>query len=197
MNPDAVPLEVADPLGNARVIGDYDLYLFGEGNHTRIYEKLGAHTIRLGSTEGVHFAVWAPNAARVSVVGDFNGWNGEAHRMRSLGSSGVWEAFTPAARVGHCYKYEIVTRRGEVLLKTDPYGFAFEVPPRSASVVASLDYDWQDHEWMRERAAKEGWFHRPMAVYEIHLGSWMRVPEDGDRYLTYSELAERLIPYVL
>jgi 1,4-alpha-glucan branching enzyme len=119
--------EIDDPYRYGRVIGDYDLYLFGEGNHTRIYEKLGAHPIRIGDTAGVHFSVWAPNAARVSTVGDFNHWDGRVHPMRSLGSSGVWEIFVPGAAAGQRYKFEILTRYGEILLKTDPYG----LPARS------------------------------------------------------------------
>jgi 1,4-alpha-glucan branching enzyme len=187
---------IDDPYRYGRVLGDYDLYLFGEGNHTRIYEKLGAHPMRIGSVDGVHFAVWAPNARRVSVVGDFNRWDGRVHPMRSLGASGVWEIFLPAATTGHRYKFEIKARSGSILLKADPYGYAFEVPPLSAGIVARLDYEWQDDEWMRTRTEREVWLHRPMAVYEVHLGSWMRVPEENDRYLTYRELSERLIPYV-
>ena len=187
--------EVDDPYRYGRVLTDYDLYLFAEGNHTRIYDKLGAHHMRVGAAAGVHFAVWAPNAARVSAVGDFNHWDGRVHPMRSLGSSGVWEIFIPAAAVGHRYKFEVLSRRGDVLLKTDPYGRAFEVPPQSAGIIVDLQYEWRDGEWMDSRASKESWMHRPMAIYEVHLGSWMRVPEDGDRYLTYGELAERLIPY--
>jgi 1,4-alpha-glucan branching enzyme len=188
--------EIDDPYRYGRVIGDYDLYLFGEGNHTRVYEKLGAHPMRIGDVAGVHFAIWAPNAARVSVVGDFDRWDGRVHPMRSLGSSGVWEIFIPGAAVGQRYKFEILSRYGEILLKTDPYGVASEVPPLSASIVATLDYDWQDADWMRDRAASDSWLHRPMAIYEVHLGSWMRVPEAGDRFLTYPEIAERLIGYV-
>ena len=187
---------VDDPYRYGRVLGDYDLYLFGEGNHTRIYEKLGAHPMRIGTADGVHFAVWAPNAVRVSVVGDFNRWDGRAHPMRSLGASGVWEIFLPAATVGHRYKFEIKARNKNVLLKGDPYGRAFEIPPLSASIVTRLDYDWQDDEWMRDRLRRESWLNRPMAIYEVHLGSWMRIPEEKDRYLTYDELAARLIPYV-
>ena len=188
--------EIDDAYRYGRVIGDYDLYLFGEGNHTRIYDKLGAHPMRIGETDGVHFAVWAPNAARLSVVGDFNHWDGRVHPMRSLGASGVWEIFIPGASVGQRYKFEILSRSGTLLLKTDPYGFSFEVPPLSASIVTTLDYEWGDGEWMQARPGKESWFNRPMSVYEVHLGSWARVPEDGDRYLTYAELASRLIPYV-
>src|SRR5687768_11675560 len=178
------------------LITDYDLYLFGEGNHTSIYEKLGAHPVRQDGVEGVHFAVWAPNADRAAVVGDFNGWDGRSHRMGMLGSSGIWAAFVPEARIGQRYKFELRTRYGHIILKTDPYGFAFELPPATASVICRPDYQWGDDEWMRTRTGQDSWFHKPMAVYEVHLGSWARIPEEGNRYLTYAELAQRLIPYV-
>ena len=188
--------EVDDPYRFGRVISDYDLYLFGEGNHTRIYDKLGAHSLSIDGVDGVHFAVWAPNAARVSVVGDFNGWDGRVHPMRQLASSGVWEIFVPGSHPGHRYKFELRTRTGAILVKSDPFAFAFEVPPLSASIVANLDYEWADGDWMLQRVAEGSWFQRPMAVYEVHLGSWARMAEDGNRYLSYRELAARLIPYV-
>ena len=178
------------------LITDYDLYLFGEGNHTTIYEKLGAHPITEGGVEGVHFAVWAPNADQAAVVGDFNGWDGRTHRMRMLESSGIWVTFVPDARIGQRYKFELRTRYGHIVLKTDPYGFAFELPPATASVICRPDYQWGDGDWMRRRSEQDSWFHKPMSVYEVHLGSWARIPEEGDRYLTYAELAQRLIPYV-
>jgi 1,4-alpha-glucan branching enzyme len=194
--PDGHTVEVDDPYRYGRVITDYDLYLFGEGNHTRIYDKLGAHPMRMGSAEGVHFAVWAPNAARASVVGDFNRWDGRVHPMRRLGSSGVWEIFVPAASLGDRYKFELRTKDGRIVIKADPFGIAFEVPPLSASIVSRADYRWQDAEWMTNRHAQGSWFAQPMAIYEVHLGSWARVAEDGDRYLSYRELAARLIPYL-
>ena len=187
--------EVEDPYRFGRVLSDFDMYLFGEGNHTRIYEKLGAHPTEIGGVAGVHFAVWAPNAVRASVVGDFNGWDGRVHPMRSLGASGVWEIFIPAAQIGQRYKFELRARSGEVLLKIDPFGQAFEVPPLSASVICRPDHDWQDAEWMAARPGMESWFQRPLAIYEVHLGSWARAGQ-GARYLTYTELANRLIPYV-
>jgi 1,4-alpha-glucan branching enzyme len=189
-------VDVDDPYRYGRVIGDYDLYLFGEGNHTHIYEKLGAHPIRIGDAIGVHFAVWAPNAERASVVGDFNDWDGRRHPMRSLGSSGIWEIFIPAAREGQRYKFELRARGGRILLKSDPFGFAFEMPPLTASIICTPGYEWHDRDWMDRRPGFGSWFSRPMAIYEVHFGSWMRVPEDGSRYLTYRELAARLIPYV-
>ena len=194
--PDGNTAEIDDPYRYGRVIGDYDLYLFAEGTHTRIHEKLGAHPMRLGAADGVHFGVWAPNAERVSVVGDFNNWDGRVHAMRSLGPSGIWEIFLPSVRAGDRYKFELRSRTGQLLLKSDPYGCAFEIPPLSASVVAALDYEWGDGEWMRARAQHASWYHSPMAIYEVHLGSWKRVPEEEDRYLTYRELGEQLIPYV-
>jgi 1,4-alpha-glucan branching enzyme len=195
--PDGHTEVIDDPYRYGRIISDYDLYLFGEGKHTRIYDKLGAHVLRIGDTDGVHFGVWAPNAARVSVVGDFNGWDGRVHAMRNLGASGVWEIFIPGAYQVQRYKFEIRSRAdGEVLLKADPFGFAFELPPLSASIVARPEHRWADEAWLAERAACNTWFDRPMSTYEVHLGSWARVPEQDGRYLTYRELAARLIPYV-
>ena len=189
--------EIDDPYRYGRVISEYDLYLFAQGKHTRIFEKLGAHPTRIGDADGVHFAVWAPNAERVSVVGDFNLWDGRVHPMRRLGSSGVWEIFVPGIAAGERYKFEIRSNlHGEVLLKTDPYGLRFEPPPMTASIVAGREYAWQDAQWFVDRAGRNAWFNRPMAIYEVHLGSWARVPEEHDRYLTYREMAERLIPYV-
>jgi len=191
-------LEIDDPYRYGRVITDYDLYLHSEGSLLQAYDHLGAHPIRFGEVEGVHFAVWAPNAERVSVVGDFNGWDGRVHAMRMLGATGVWEIFVPGLGAGERYKFEIRSRRqGALLHKSDPYGFAFEVPPRSASIVHRRDgHQWTDADWMAARAGNGGLLRGPMAVYEAHLGSWARVPEEADRFLTYRELAERLVPYV-
>jgi 1,4-alpha-glucan branching enzyme len=195
--PDGRTLEIDDPYRYGRVVTDFDLHLFGEGTHQRLYEKLGAHRIRIGEAIGVHFSVWAPNADRVSVVGDFNGWDGRTHPMRLLVPSGVWELFIPGVPDGNNYKFEIRTRGGEILKKSDPFGVAFETPPRTASVVRDISgYQWHDQEWMAGRAAQRGWFDRPMLVYEVHLGSWARVPEEDQRFLTYRELADRLVPYV-
>jgi 1,4-alpha-glucan branching enzyme len=176
---------------------DFDLHLFNEGNHLHLYDKLGSHVER-GSRTGVHFAVWAPNAERVSVLGDFNAWDGSRHLLRPVGSSGVWYGFVHGIGAGERYKYELRSRiTGGVQQKADPYAFHFEVPPNSASIVwDSSPYDWRDGEWMKMRAGLESWFHRPMSIYEAHLGSWRRSPEDGGRYLTYRELAEQLVPYV-
>jgi 1,4-alpha-glucan branching enzyme len=184
-----------DPYRYGRVLTDYDIYLFGEGKHTRIYDKLGAHLMTLGGTAGTHFAVWAPNARRVSVVSDSNRWDGRRHPMRKL-ALGVWEIFVPGIEAGEKYKFELLSEYGEVLLKSDPFGFAFELPPLDASIVVRPDYRWRDGEWMQARDRHGSWFDQPMSVYEVHLGSWARVPEQEDRYLSYGELAARLIPYV-
>jgi 1,4-alpha-glucan branching enzyme len=194
---DGSVVEIDDPYRYGRVLTDYDLHLLGEGTHYRSFEKLGAHRIMVGSTTGVHFAVWAPNARRVSVIGDFNGWDGRVHAMRVLQPNGIWEIFIPDLSDGENYKFEVRARSGAVLQKADPFAFAFEVPPRSASVVHDIsDYRWGDDEWMASRNQDGPWYERPMAIYEVHLGSWARVPEEGSRFLTYRELAHRLVPYV-
>ena len=190
-------VEVDDPYRFGRVLTDFDLHLFSEGTHHRAFEKMGAHRITVGTTVGIHFAVWAPNADRVSVVGDFNGWDGRVHPMRLLAPAGIWEIFIPELRDGENYKFEIRTPSGEILKKADPFGFAFEVPPQSASVVRDIShYEWKDDVWMKTRREQGEWLGRPMATYEAHLGSWARVPEEGNRFLTYRELAHRLVPYV-
>ena len=175
---------------------DYDLYLFGEGTHSRIYEKLGAHLETVKGKKGVRFAVWAPNARQVSVVGDFNGWNGGTHPMSPRGNSGVWELFVPGLGEGELYKYDIVSNVAAYRVqKADPYAFEFERPPRTAAVVTDLDaFAWGDGEWMAKRGPRNA-HDAPIAVYEVHLGSWMR--GDGGRYLTYLEAAERLAAYCL
>jgi len=196
-HPNDHQVEIDDPYRYGRVLTDFDLHLFGEGTHLRIFEKLGAHRIRVGSSTGVHFAVWAPNADRVSLVGDFNGWDGRVHPMRLLVPSGVWELFIPGLSDGEKYKFEIRTKAGGLLQKTDPFGFAFEAPPQTASVVRDISrYQWEDEAWMASRQSWNAWLGRPLAIYEVHLGSWARVPEDGNRFLTYREMALRLVPYV-
>ncbi len=190
-------LEHDDPYRYGRVLTDFDLHLFAEGTHNRAFEKLGAHRIRVGSTTGVHFAVWAPNADRVSLVGDFNGWDGRVHPMRLLVPSGVWEIFIPDLADGEKYKFEIRTKTGAILMKSDPFGVAFEQPPSTASVVRDISgYQWRDAEWLAQRTRAGNGLNRPMSIYEVHLGSWARVPEDHDRPLTYVEMAKRLVPYV-
>jgi 1,4-alpha-glucan branching enzyme len=184
-----------DPYRFPPFLTDFDLHLFGEGSHVQVYNKLGAHLVEQGGVKGVNFAVWAPNAERVSLVGDFNGWDGRRHPMRHRGGTGIWELFVPGLEQGTVYKYEVKTRyRGYIALKSDPYGFAAELRPANASVVWDLDrYSWGDGDWMGARKARQS-LASPMAIYEVHLGSWRR--EKGGRWLTYRELAEKLIPYV-
>jgi 1,4-alpha-glucan branching enzyme len=185
-----------DPYVYGPQVGDLDLYLFGEGRHRHAYRMFGAHEAEVDGIAGIRFAVWAPNGERVSVVGDFNRWDGRRHPMRVRGDSGVWELFIPDLEPGHLYKYEIRNRyTGEVLLKADPYGQQSELRPRTASVVAGTSaYAWQDGAWMAARAAAD-WQHQPMSVYEIHPGSWQRDDEGG--FLNYRELAHRLAEYVV
>ncbi|KXF78486.1 glycogen-branching enzyme [Paramesorhizobium deserti] len=175
--------------------GELDLHLIGEGRHRRLYQKLGAHPMHCDGVSGTRFAVWAPNASRVSVVGNFNGWDGRRHPMRLHSGVGIWEIFLPEVRSGQFYKYEIIGRHGEVLpTKADPVGFRSEVPPATASVVHGLPrIDWDDGNWMESRAAANDRT-APISVYEVHLGSWRR--HDDGSYLTYDELADQLIPYV-
>ena len=185
-----------DPYCFLPTLGDQDLYLFNEGNEHRIYDKLGAHLKDLGGVRGVAFAVWAPSASRVSVVGDFNGWDGRYHPMRSLGASGVWEIFIPGLEEGSLYKFEIRDRRGSIRVKTDPYGTRFEGPPGNAARVCDASsFKWNDGAWMERRRSQAGNLDRPMSVYEVHLGSWRRKPEEGNRPLTYREAAPLLADY--
>ena len=189
--------EVPDAYAFPPVLTDFDLHLLGEGSHWQGYEKMGAHVREIAGVRGVQFAVWAPNALRVSVVGDFNRWDGRVHAMRARGNSGVWEIFVPELVEGVIYKYEIRSRLGELpFLKADPYAFEAELRPKSGSVVATLDgYGWNDNDWMHARARRE-WLAEPISIYEVHLGSWRRVPEENNRWLTYREIADQLIPYV-
>jgi 1,4-alpha-glucan branching enzyme len=177
-------------------LGDLDLHLFAEGKHTAVYEKLGAHPRRLVGVRGAGVAVWAPNAAGVSVVGDFNGWDGRLHQMRRLGGSGVWELFIPDLPPGSLYKYEIRGRRGLPFLKADPYANYTEVPPATSSIAYQSTYKFRDAKWMRERANREH-FRQPLSIYEVHFGSWRRIAEDNNRSLQYREMAPALADYVL
>jgi len=193
---DGCETEIEDPYRFSSTLSDYDLYLLGEGAHYRVYEKLGAHLMTLEGVPGVRFGVWAPNAKRVSVVGDFNGWDGRIHLMRLHPGNGIWEIFIPGLTEGTLYKFEVLPKDETPLaLKADPYGFAFELAPYPASVVADLNYRWGDEAWMAERREKHG-LDSPVAIYEVHLGSWRRMPEDGHRMLTYRELAQELAVYV-
>jgi 1,4-alpha-glucan branching enzyme len=198
------------------LLTDFDIHLFAEGNHHRIYEKLGAHLTEINGVQGVYFAVWAPNARNVSVLGDFNQWDGRDHQMR-IRNNGIWELFIPGLTAGVTYKYEVKNQAGHIYEKTDPYGFQQEVRPKTASIVTDLNaYSWNDQDWMEQRRHTDPLLH-PISVYEVHLGSWMhgsyddpaRTPDGkiippipvadlkpGARFLTYRELADRLIPYV-
>ena len=181
---------------SSTLLTPYDLHLFNEGTHNRLFEKLGAHVIDFDGKRGTYFAVWAPNAERISVVGAFNGWNPDSHPMNPRESSGVWEAFVPGLGQGAVYKYHLRSRYNMYQVdKADPYGYYNEVPPRTASIVWELDYQWNDSEWMRTRHERNK-FDAPMSIYEVHLGSWMRVPEEGNRSLSYRELAVKLADYV-
>jgi 1,4-alpha-glucan branching enzyme len=177
---------------------DQDVYLFKEGTHNRLFEQLGAHLQTQNGVAGVMFRVWAPNAERVSVIGDFNGWEQGAHPMRVRhDGSGIWEAFLPGLREGTTYKYHIVSRYNNfVTEKGDPFAVLWECPPRTASVVWPLEYQWGDKEWMQSRRVKNA-LDQPYSVYEVHLGSWRRVPEEGNRSLTYRETAPLLASYML
>ena len=188
--------QFADPYSFLPALGDQDLYLFNEGTELRIYEKLGAHVKVLGGVRGVSFAVWAPSAARVSVVGTFNHWDGRYHPMRTLGNSGVWELFIPGLGTGELYKFEIRDQAGAILLKTDPYGTYFEGPPGNASIICdTTSFEWTDAAWMHKRTKEAGRLDLPMSIYEVHLGSWKRKVEDANRPLSYRELAPLLADY--
>jgi 1,4-alpha-glucan branching enzyme len=183
-----------DPYSFPSPISSHDLHLFGEGRLLQAYHMLGAHLTEIDGVSGVQFAVWAPNAERVSVIGDFNRWDGRTHPMRAHGSSGVWDIFIPGLTAGDLYKFEIRNRHtGHLLVKTDPYGAQFELRPGTAARVSDrTGYQWHDEAWLEKRAGAN-WLHQPMNVYEVHLGSWKRGPDN--RYLSYRELAEQLVPY--
>lgn len=173
-----------------------DAYLFNEGTHLDIHRKLGAHPVEVEGQRGTSFAVWAPNARRVSVMGDFNDWDKDEYPLRPHGSSGIWEGFVPNVGVGAHYKYHIQSNHGGYKVdKADPYGYLHEVPPQTASIVWELDYDWSDQQWMESRGERQT-LAAPMSIYEVHLGSWRRNPEDGNRSLSYRELAPLLTDYV-
>lgn len=177
-------------------IGEMDLFLFNEGTHTRLYEKLGAHPMEVDGVAGVHFAVWAPDAARVSVVGDFNGWTPDKHPMHMIGASGVWEAFVTGLDAGQVYKYHVESRyEGYRADKTDPFAMRTEVAPNHASIIHTTEYTWNDADWMENRAAKNA-LDAPMSIYEVHLGSWKRSIDDPDTFLGYRDLADQLVDHV-
>jgi 1,4-alpha-glucan branching enzyme len=189
--------EREDPYRFLPTLGEMDLHLFNEGTHRRLWEKLGAHPMTMDGVAGVSFAVWAPTAQRVSVLGDFSTWDGRVFPMRSLGASGVWEIFLPEVVPGTLYKYEILTRAGDIRVKTDPMAFKMEQHPGTASIVEppSSSYEWNDEKWMTRRDMHDRQ-KEPVLIYEVHLGSWARVPEEGNRFLTYRELAPRLAEHV-
>lgn len=190
--------EFHDPYSFPPTLTSYDLHLIGEGTHYRNYEKLGAHLKEVEGIHGVRFAVWAPNAKRVSVVGDFNGWDVRRHLMRMLESSGIWEIFIPGLREGEVYKFHVESKYHAYReTKADPFGFLFEMRPKTAAVVYDMEnkHTWQDDEWLDARKQRN-WLDSPLSIYEVHLGSWMRVPKEEGRFLTYRELADKLIPYV-
>ena len=184
-------------LHNASHISDHDIYFFKEGNHSSLYNKLGAHITEKDGVKGVHFAVWAPNAERVSVIGDFNWWNTETHVLKVRDDwSGIWEGFIPALDAGTLYKYHIKSKYyGYTVQKGDPFAFHWECPPKTASVVWDLSYEWGDRDWMKKRKEHNG-LDKPISIYEVHLGSWKKVPEDGNRSLSYREMAPQLAGYV-
>ena len=185
-----------DPYRFGQTLGDLDLYLMGEGSDKEIYDKLGAKVTTVDGVEGTRFAVWAPNASRVSVIGSFNDWDGRRHVMRLHPANGIWELFIPGVGSGDQYKYELLDANGQLLpLRADPYGNYHEDPPGNASIVFDSSYEWDDAEWMSARSTTPK-MDGPISIYEVHLGSWRRKPEDGNRYLTYREMGDELVEYV-
>ena len=188
-------ITIRDPYSFQPTLGELDLHLFAEGRHEQIYNKLGAHLTKIGTVKGVAFAVWAPHASGVSVVGDFNNWDGRVHQMRRLASSGVWELFIPDLKDGVLYKFEIHRQRNLPFLKADPYAQFTEVPPDTSSIVFNSTYKFRDAKWMKARENREH-FRRPLSIYEVHFGSWRRNMEEGNRPFTYREMAKPLADYV-
>ena len=192
-------LEVVEPIEppapNPHLLTDDDIHLFHAGTHTHLHEKLGAHATVIDGVHGTQFAVWAPNAAEVTVIGDFNDWKPHANHLQPRGNSGIWEAFIPQANAACRYKYHIRSHhKNHRVDKADPFGFYSEIPPKTASIIWNLDYKWHDAKWMKRRARHNA-LDAPMSIYEVHLGSWMRVPEESNRWLTYREIAPKLADY--
>jgi 1,4-alpha-glucan branching enzyme len=184
-----------DPYSFPNLLTDYDLHLLGEGRHWDSYRRLGAHVREIHGIKGVNFAVWAPNAESVSVIGDFNGWDRRKHAMRKHIPGGIWELFVPDMQLGTLYKFSVKARGGNVVEKCDPYGFAAEVPPLTANIVADLDsYQWNDQSWLEERKTRNC-LNAPLSIYEVHLGSWNRNHDGGCEWMNYRELAHRLAGY--
>ncbi len=178
------------------LFSDFDIYLFRSGKHTRLYEKFGSHKVEVDGVSGVYFAVWAPTATEVSVIGNFNQWNSFSHQLAGRwDQSGIWEGFIPGLDFGEVYKFGIRTHKGILLEKADPYALCFENALQAGSVVCTTWYEWQDQDWMKNRAGYNG-LDSAMSVYEMHLGSWMRDPGNPDRFLSYREIADRLVPYL-
>ncbi len=187
----------SDPYSFGVILGQLDLHLFAEGQHWQLYDKLGAHLMQIDGVHGTAFHVWAPNAQRISVVGDFNGWDGRRHPMRKLLGCGVWEIFLPGIGEGCHYKFEVKQSHGGIVLKSDPFAFYGQHGKQTASMVFDLKrYGWDDAKWMKARAGKE-WPREPVSIYEVHLGSWRRKADEGDRYFSYRELADELLDYVV
>ena len=190
-------IQVADPYSFGPLLGELDMHLYCEGTHYEIYRKLGAHLMEVNGHAGVLFSVWGPNAQRVSVVGDFNGWDGRLHPMRKRVEAGIWEIFIPGVGEQAHYKFELRNCFGQIVLKGDPFAFFSQHGLQTASLVFNLDrFSWSDREWMESRRTRE-WHKEPVSIYEVHLGSWARVPEENNRYLSYREFSDRLIKYVL
>jgi len=189
---------IEDPYCFPSILQQDDLYLFGEGTHEKTYQWMGAHVREVNGVEGVNFVVWAPDARRISVVGDFNFWDGRCHVMRKHPGGGVWDIFIPNVKGDINYKYEIVGKYGDVLpLKADPYAFQMQHAPQNASVTVNhSQYQWQDNDWVAKRISDANQYHGPVSIYEVHLGSWKRKGDDGTQYFTYRDLAEQLVPYV-
>ncbi|HEV8247339.1 MAG TPA: 1,4-alpha-glucan branching enzyme, partial [Polyangiaceae bacterium] len=192
---DGAGWERDEPYRFLPTLGELDLHLIGEGSHRRLWESLGSQVRLVDGVKGTSFAVWAPGAKRVSVVGDFNRWDGRLYPMRALGATGVWEIFVPGVVEGALYKYEIKTQEGALRLKCDPLGREMEHPPASATRVNTSHYQWGDQAWLKARRDQDQ-TRLPVTVYEVHIGSWARVPEEGNRWLSYRELAPRLVEHV-
>ena len=193
---DGTVLTISDPYCFLPQLGDMDRYLFNSGTHYKIYDKLGAHRTNINGTDGTIFRVWAPAARRVSVIGNFNSWDGRVHQMRSLENSGIWELFIPDIAEDELYKFELRTQYKDLHIKSDPFQFFGEVRPKTASIVSSLDkYSWNDDAWLGKRSQTKP-YDQPVSTYEVHLGSWKRDPGDPERFLTYKEIADLLVPYV-
>lgn len=188
-------IEMHDPYAVSPLLTEFDLFLFGQGRNWKIYEKLGAHRRVVDGVAGVNFAVWAPNAESIQVVGDFNGWNGTQHQLRKHIPAGIWELFVPELTAGEKYKFRIKSRGGATVDKTDPYGFYAELPPRTASLVTDLDtYQWNDQSWLDRRASSDP-LNKAINIYELHLGSWRRDPDGHHGWMNYRDLAHEVVSY--